>query len=158
MHFYLNGPPLRSNTKHISRTYLIINWAFAVILAGIFVYAAMYDPDRGNPPLPSAYQAITGEETVSTGLSRSFSALVRFRLDDAREFNPYGPRIFLFFGIQLVLRIFLLFMTLRGILQIRDELQTEKWLILSDAAQSFVLFVICFWPFIRFWMDMLKIS
>ena len=153
--------------------------AFGVIFAGILVYSAVYSPDRGNHPLPSAYRLVTGEKTISTGLSRSFSALVRLRFDDAREFNPYGPRIFLFFATELLLRIIVLFIMLRGKiqterelsirgkmqtgnkLQVKDRMQTNnklwpvRWLILSDAAQSLFLFVICFRPFLAYWMHLL---
>jgi len=191
---------LSSTTTHrlsphqISRPYLIINWTFAVIFGGIVVYSALFDPERGNQPLPSAYQLMTGEETISTGLSRSFSALVRFRFDEAREFNPYGPRIFLYFAVELLLRIAILFILLRGKvltgressikgkilterelllrdklqngnkLQVRDRLQTKfkfqagKWLIFSDAAQSLLLFIFCFWPFLAYWTNLLQIG
>jgi hypothetical protein len=164
----LKDQPLRSNTTHsrrphqISRPYLIINWAFAAIIAGIITYAALYDPDRGDHPIPSGYQVVAGDETISTGLSRSFSALVRFRFDDAKEFNAYGPRIFLFFAVQLILRLALLAMMLNGKWQISIKLQkgtawqARRWLILSDAAQSLVLFIFCFWPFLAFWMDLIQ--
>ena len=148
----LNRQHLRSTAPHINQPYALINWVFALMITGIVLYSALYDPDRGSHALTSAYQLLTGEETVSTGLSRSFSALVRLRLDDAKELNPYGPRIFLFFVVQLILRIVILFLAYRG------ALHPGRRLILADAAQALVLFVVCFWPFMAYWTDMLRIG
>ena len=76
---------MRSIHPHIGRPYAVINWIFVIIIAGIFVYSAVYDPDTANHPIPSGYQLLTGENTISTGLSRSFSALVRLRFADATK-------------------------------------------------------------------------
>jgi hypothetical protein len=93
-------------------------------------------------PIPSGSQVVTGTDSPSTGLSRSFSAIVRFNFTEARSYNPYGIRIFLFFLIQL-------FMRAAGIVLAGKVIQRCRIIIISDIMLSIILFFICFWPFIK---------
>lgn len=78
---------------------------------------------------------------ISSGLSRSFSELVRGRIRSAREYNEHGPRLFLFFVLQLLMRpVFTLF-------YLRHD-QAVRWVYL-DAGISMVLFITAFLPFIK---------
>lgn len=129
------------------KPYRIINLAFAAIILLAFLYAALHHPERSDYPIVSAYEAWTGESTISTGLSRSFSAIVRLDFSTAKNYNPYGLRIFTFFLIQLVFRVTLFLMSLRkGIVHYR-------MLIIADALQAVVLFIVCFLPFLVYWTD-----
>lgn len=129
------------------KPYVIINWTFAAICVLIFLYAALHDPEKSNYPLHSSYEVITNENSISTGLSRSFSALVRFRIAAADDYNPYGLRIFLFFVIQFFLRITILMLIQGRIIKARRSL------IMVDSLQSVALFLICFGPFLVYWIE-----
>ncbi|MBN2214888.1 MAG: DUF2752 domain-containing protein [Bacteroidales bacterium] len=120
--------------------YIFINAAFIVIILGIMLYSVIFTPDRSYHPLPSVYKEITGNEPVSTGLSRSFSAIVRLDLRKAIEYNPFGVRIFLFFIVQLLFRI--------NFFMIARRRTADVPLIILDIALSVGVFIIAFWPFL----------
>ncbi len=133
--------PRTVNTK----PYFVINLVFAIIIAGVFLYAVVHHPEKSDYPVKSSYETVTGEHTISTGLSRSFSSIMRLDLSSAKSYNPYGIQIFMYFLVQLVLRLAILFLVLRqGFIH-------HRMLILADSFQAAALFVICFWPFLVFW-------
>jgi hypothetical protein len=119
---------------------IIINGIFMVVLLGILSYSAVFSAARNNYPIPGSLEILKEKKEISSGLSRSFSELIRGRIDSAREYNEHGPRIFLFFLIQFFMRPFFLFFYLRNH-------QRIIWVYL-DAGVSIVLFLITFWPFI----------
>ena len=129
------------------KSYLIINLVFALIILIILLYSALHNPENSRYPIDSAYRVITDENTISTGLSRSFSEIMRCNFSEARNYNPYGIRIFLFFFIQLVFRITLLFITMRNIAI------PVRIMIITDSVQAGVLFFICFWPFLKYFVN-----
>lgn len=126
-------------------SYLIINISFAGIIMIIMMYSGFFSPEKSNHPLPSACKLLTGEECQSTGLSRSFSALVRLNYKQAKEFNQYGPRIFGFFSIQFLLRLLISAILLR-----KRSLNGNR-LVLIDSFVSLATFLVAFWPFLEFW-------
>jgi hypothetical protein len=77
----------------------------AAVIILVIAYSALFSPDKARHPVPSTYTLITGEPSSSTGLSRGFSSIVRFRFSEAQEFNPHSISIFMFFLIQLCMRI-----------------------------------------------------
>lgn len=85
--------------------YHIINLCFAGIILLIFMYSGIFSADKNNYPIKSACEIIKGEPCPSTGLSRSFSEIVRFNFKSAKSYNEHSLNIFAFFLIQLVLRI-----------------------------------------------------
>ncbi len=108
----------------------------------VFIYSGIFHYENSNYLVPSFHDSVTGTTTLSTGLSRSFSAIVRLEFEIAHSFNPYGLRIFLFFVELLLLRIVCLFISSRY----------DKYLIgiiKADAILSALLFVIHFWPFFK---------
>lgn len=119
-------------------SYRLLNLIFAGIILALFVYSIYYGGDRTHP-VPSFYNLLTGENSISTGLTRSFSAIVRLNFNDAREYNPHGIRIFLFFLIQLLLRT-------TGIVLANHA--KRSMIILIDITVSAILFMVLFWPFI----------
>lgn len=85
----------------------------------------------------------------SLGLSRSFSELVQGKVAAAREYNPYGIRVFLFFVFQLVLRGVTSFLIFRNPEQMRIIIRT-------DVLLSGMSFIVVFWPFIQFFGDVVR--
>lgn len=119
--------------------YIILNSVFIIIIAGIFSYSFFVNAlDTHTVCVHKKYLDI---DCPSCGLTRSFSAILHQHSDAAFEWNKYGWQIFLFFSIQLVMRIlFLLFTVLPG--------RMIRLIAKIDGVISSVLFVICFYPFI----------
>jgi len=126
--------------KPLDDVYCLINLIFIGVILLIFLYSIVFSADKSNYPVPSAYTKITGKESISNGLSRSFSEMIRFDIKKAREYNIYGPRIFLFFLLQLLLRIFFTAVVLNFSL-------TRKPVILIDICLTFILYSFSFFPF-----------
>jgi hypothetical protein len=106
------------------------------------LYSILYSPERQRHPVPSGTQLFFGKTSSSVGLSRSFSALIRFEFKLAKEYNPYGPRIFLFFILQLVMRM----AALLGSSRVPEQALTKLYW--SDSLVSVTLLLLCFWPFL----------
>ena len=127
----------------ISNPYRTINAILAACILLIFVYSAIFSPDKGRHPVPSSHKVITGEDTTSTGLSRGFSAIFRLKFEQARAYNRYSLRIFMFFLIQFFLRIVFIFN--QGII---IEMGESRFVML-DAILSSVFFLFIFEPFLK---------
>jgi hypothetical protein len=126
----------------IHRPYKTINAALAGCILLIFIYSAIFSPEAGNYPIPSSHGIITGEKTVSSGLSRAFSSIVRLRFDNAKTYNIHSLRIFMFFLIQFFIRI--MFLISHFIIQ---EIGETRFATL-DATLSIVMFIFFFEPFL----------
>jgi len=135
---------VRKRTQSLLRIqaspYILINGILIIVLLGILSYSALFSVARNNYPIPGSLETLRISKEISSGLSRSFSELMRGRIDSAREYNEHGPRIFLFFLVQVFMRPFFLFLYLRNH-------HGMTWVYL-DAGTSIVLFLIAFWPFI----------
>jgi hypothetical protein len=123
--------------------YVIINCIFAGILVAVFLYSFIYGFKGLTHPIPSGSQLL-GEHTVlSSGMSRSFSAMTHLNFEAAKNLNFYGPQIFFFFLIQLFMRIAGVYLfSLSNLLQ-------KKIIVIADCVVSSVFFVFSFMPFIR---------
>jgi hypothetical protein len=120
--------------------YLIINIMLAGVIILVMVYSGIFSPDKDNYPVTCIHEQLTGQPCVSCGLSHSFSLIVRGRITEAYQWNIYGMRVFLFFFLQLVLRIgFSLFYV-----KFPD---TRRQLIIIDSVGSGLVFLFAFWPF-----------
>jgi predicted transcriptional regulator len=128
--------------------YQCVNILLAVFILLIFIYSAVFSAERSNHPVPSSYKIITGQESSSTGLSRSFSSIVRFQFKKANEYNPWGIRIFLFFLIQLFLRIF--FTISYSSLLVKVGIRIS---VMLDCIISGVMLMVFFEPF---WREFLR--
>lgn len=121
--------------------YLIINMIFTGVILLIIVYSGFFSPEKNNYPVVCLHEKVTGEPCFSCGLSHSFSLIIRGKIDEAYKWNIYGMRVFLFFALQLVLRVgFSLFY-----MKFPD---TRRQLIIIDCAGSGLIFMISFGPFI----------
>jgi hypothetical protein len=123
-------------------SYLIINLIFAGIIVAIITYSAIFSADGHKHPVPSGSDMLNGELTISTGLSRSFSAIVRADFKEAKQYNPFGIRVFSFFASQLILRLAACF----AVMHIANR--HRQTLIFADIVLSTLLFGILCWPFI----------
>jgi len=122
--------------------YLLLNLIFAGVVILIVAYSGIFSPDRNDYPVVCIHQKITGEPCFSCGLSHSFSLIVRGRIHEAYQWNIFGMRVFLFFILQLALRIgFSLYY-----IKFTD---TGKQLIILDSIGSGIIFLITFWPFME---------
>lgn len=123
--------------------YLIINIFFTVVIFLIFAYSGIFSPERDNYPVTCLHQKITGEQCISCGLSHSISLIMRGRISEAYHWNIYGMRLFLFFLLQLFLRVaFSIFYLMYP--------ATRRQLIIIDCIGSVVIFLISFGPFIAY--------
>jgi hypothetical protein len=137
----------RSGISGSKKTYLVVNAVFILIIISVFIYSAIIDPENGNYPLKSFSRALTDEDSISTGLSRSFSELVRLDLTAAAEYNPYGLRIFLFAIVQFFIRILI------SLILIFNRDLRIGLLVFFDFLQASVLFLAAFFPFLAYFSD-----
>jgi hypothetical protein len=103
----------------------------------IFIYSGIFSAEKGNHPIPSFYEELSGETSPSNGLSRSFSEIVRGRFNSAREYNPDGIPVFIFFLVQLFQRFSI------SLIIHRKYIPFNR-IILFDSLSSAVLFLYCF--------------
>lgn len=121
--------------------YHIINICFAGIIILIFLYSGIFSAEKNNYPIKSACEVLTGEPCSSSGLSRAFSEIVRFNFDSAIKYNDHSIKVFLFFLIQLFLRLFI---------SIALHYVKNKYtlIIITDSVISISLYTYCFWNII----------
>jgi len=124
-------------------TYHRINMIFAGVIVMIFIYSGFFSPQQDNYHVRCEHKDILGKPCPSCGLSHSFSEIVRGNFEKAREWNSNGFLIFLFFLIQLFLRI------LASLIYAR-KLIPDRWLIAIDVTVSILLFLYCFRYLIEF--------
>jgi hypothetical protein len=122
--------------------YLKINIVFAGVIVLIFAYSGIFSPDKNNYPVVCIHEKITGVQCFSCGLTHSFSLIVRGRINEAYQWNPYGIRVFLFFFSQLLMRI------LFSVYYLNDKNRRQQ-LILYDIFGSIIIFLMAFYPFFR---------
>ncbi len=121
--------------------YHIINLCFAGIIILIFIYSGIFSAEKNNHPIKSACEILTGQPCESTGLSRSFSEIVRFKFESAKSYNKYGIKVFLFFLIQFFMRFIVSFLR-------HNKIFRQKQLVLFDSIFSTGLYLYCFWGII----------
>ncbi len=127
--------------KFPKHPYHIINLSFAGIFLLIFIYSGIFSAEKNNYPIKSACETITGKPCKSSGLSRSFSEIVRLRFESAKKYNPYSLKIFTFFLIQFFLRFFISLIIIK--------LPQHTYLIITlDAILAASLYIFCFWRMI----------
>lgn len=126
--------------KFIKEPYLTINIVLTGVIMLVMIYSIVFSPDKDDYPVTCIHEKLTGEPCVSCGLSHSFSLILRGRVEEAYQWNVYGMRVFLFFALQLLMRIaFSLFY-----IRFTD---TRKQLIMMDIIGSILLFLIAFRQF-----------
>ena len=112
----------------------------------IFLYSGLFSAEKDNHPIPSFYEELTGETSASSGLSRSFSEIVRGRFASAREYNQNGIPVFLFFFIQFFQRLGI------SLILHRKYINANK-IVIPDSVFSVLLFLFCFKDLIRAFIE-----
>ncbi|UCG28931.1 MAG: DUF2752 domain-containing protein [Bacteroidales bacterium] len=126
------------------KSYNRINLIFTGIVLSIFIYSGIFSPGKDNYPVQCIHEKMTGKPCPTCGLSHSFSAILHGDLKLANQWNINGIPLFLFFFIQL-------FMRLGFILLVQKSSIPLKYLIFSDIAISVILFIFCFRRLLVFW-------
>ncbi len=130
--------------KLIFHPYIILNLSFSGVILLIFLYAGFFSAQKDNYPVSSIYEDILHKKSPTSGLSHSFSEIIRGNFSSAKDWNKYGIPIFMFFLIQLLLRIVSCSLIISGKIQVRK-------LVWADSLISFFLFLICFQNLLIFW-------
>lgn len=105
-------------------------------------YSGFYSPDENKYPVVCIHEKLTGEPCPSCGLSHAFSLIIRGRIDEALLWNSASLRVFLFFAVQLFMRLGL------GV----RSLVTGRWLkqiVRADVLVSSAMALYAFYPFLR---------
>lgn len=130
--------------RFLSRPYFLTNGVLFLLLGFIFLYSALFSPTSDRYLFPSVYNRYMVQPSPTSGLSHSFSAMIRCDFQDARNWNPYGPRLFLFFLAEFLLRIVILIIMLR-------YPSSERYLIIADITLSTSGFLVAYGPLLLFW-------
>ncbi|HEY4788614.1 MAG TPA: DUF2752 domain-containing protein [Bacteroidales bacterium] len=117
--------------------YLLLNLIFAGIILAIFVYSGIYSPEKNNHPVKCIHEELLGGKCPTCGMSRSFSAIVRGRIDDAVQYQQNSIPVFSFFLIQFILRLTVVVLLLKTRIQL-------KILTNVDITVSLLLFILTF--------------
>ena len=129
--------------KFIKEPYFTINIVLTGVIMLVMIYSIVFSPDKDDYPVTCIHEKLTGEPCVSCGLSHSFSLILRGRFNEAYQWNVYGMRVFLFFALQLIMRIAfsLFYVRFTG---------TRKQLIIMDIIGSILLFLLAFRQFFSY--------
>jgi hypothetical protein len=128
---------------NVKNPYQLINLIFLGIILLVFIYSLIYSPDRNNYPIKSNYTLLTGNQSISSGLSHGFSCMIRGRIQEARQYNPLSSTLFFFFIIQFTMRVIVFFYL---VFVKNDE---AKFAAPIDAIVSTGLFILFFYPFLE---------
>lgn len=120
------------NIKIHIKNYKVFNIIFASIFGIIFLYSGVFSAEKNNHPIPSSCKI---KPCASTGLSRSFSEIIRFNFAKAKEFNKTGIYIFSFFLIQFFMRLLL------NLILTKVKI---KYILYSDISFSIILYLYTF--------------
>ena len=138
---------MRGFPKGAEGSYKIINYTFAGIIVIIFTYSGIFSPQGNNYPVSCVHEQLTGLSCPSCGMSHSFSYIIRGDIKEAIKWNEYGPRVFLFFLFQLILRI-------SNIVILNRKPQLIRSVSLSDIALSALSVGLGFWQFVVYYFTM----
>ncbi len=128
----------------MDRLYLIVNFSFILIFSLIFAYPAIFSHENDNYPIDCVHKKITGFTCETCGISHSFSAITRGKLKEANALNRNGILLFIFFGLQLLMRALTTFLLLKGNFRINKILR-------FDLVILFISFMICYRYLIMYW-------
>jgi hypothetical protein len=130
-------------SKIFSSSYLLINLILFLIIFLILLYSAVFSAKHNNYPIRSNCIEIMGKPCISTGLSRSFSEMVRGNFHSAYVYNPNGPIIFSFIVFQIFFRV--VFSILYS-----SYIKSSHKIITIDIILSIIIFLIAFRNFIYY--------
>ena len=134
--------------KLFSEPYHIVNLFFTMAILIVFAYFGIFSPEKNNYPVVCLHEKLTGQPCISCGLSHGFSLIMRGKIDEAKQWNPYAFRVFLFFVAQFIFRIKFTIISIK-------QPDIRKQLIIYDSIASLLVFLISFLPFMT---NIVKIS
>ena len=123
--------------RNCKDSYIIINCIFILIICSIFIYSLVYNSTNDNYPIKCVHKQITGQPCETCGLSHSFSAIARGRIQESIEYNRNGLLIFAFFVFQLIMRIITTSL-------IKQRTLSYNLILIFDIGLFLLSFVICF--------------
>jgi hypothetical protein len=138
--------------KKTASPYQLINILTGVVIILIFAWSAIFGATGDGYFLECAHVSFYGKECQTCGLSRSFTEMTKGNITEARKLNINGPLLFGFFASQLLLRLIagsILVSFGSEASAIRER--RVNFLVIADAAVSFVLFLISFRFLLVFW-------
>ena len=112
------------------------------------IYSGLFSPERNKYPVKCVHEQITGKPCPSCGLSHSFSYIIRGNFKSANDWNTYGMRVFLFFLLQLLMRI-------SGIIVLLRNRLVPKNMIFADIGISLIAFGLSFSQFVSYYFSAL---
>ncbi|KFF06024.1 hypothetical protein B0A68_11910 [Flavobacterium reichenbachii] len=115
-------------------SYKKINVIFALLITFIFFYC--YFSVFLSTGLRSSCEGLPLAYCKSRGLTRAFSQILRFNFENAVLLNPYSLKIFLFFLIQLIARLFI-----NSIIRLKNF----KLVLNLDIIFTFIFFIFSFY-------------
>lgn len=130
-------------------SYFIINIVLAAVIAAIFIYSAIFSPETNNYPVKCVHEIATGKPCPSCGLSHSFSYIVRGDLESAARWNSNGIAVFLFFLLQLTMRISF------AVAVKRSPSAAAPPQVIFDITLSVVAFILAFYNFILYYPSLI---
>lgn len=125
------------NSSYEVDSYKKINVIFILIIMFIFFYCFL--TAYFSFGITSSCEGMPLIYCKSRGLTRAFSQILRFNFQEATDFNPYGLKIFFFFLLQLLSRIFI---------NIKINLQNFKKIVFVDIFISVLFFLFSFYNLI----------
>ncbi len=133
-----------TSLKVWGKPYNRINLIFAGIIILVFVYSGIFSAQKNNHPVPCIHEKILGKPCPTCGISHSFSEIIRGNFKEAKEWNRNGIPIFLFFFIQLIMRVGITILN-------QKKIVSGKTILYFDVVFSLLLFIVCFRRLIPFW-------
>lgn len=131
-------------SKIWAQPYNKINLIIAGLIILMFAYSGIFSPERNNHPVHCVHEKLLGQPCPTCGISHSFSAIIRGKLKEAKEWNRNGIPLFLFFFIQLIMRVVIIVLNQKTAIPL-------KAMVYADSAISLLLFLVCFRKLILFW-------
>jgi len=115
-------------------SYKKINIIFIAIIMFIFFYCLLVP--LLNFGLPSSCEGMPLSYCKSRGLTRAFSQILKFNFSAALAYNPYSIKIFLFFLVELIMRL---------LINYKLKLNNIKLIVRLDVVCSALLFIFSFY-------------
>ena len=131
-------------TKIRFHPYIVLNLCFIGVILLIFLYSGIFSVQKDNHPIPSYYEVFTGKISPASGLSRSFSEIIRGDFTEARKWNENGIPLFIFFFVQFFIRILTTILIVKRVVRLTI-------LVWTDAIFSVILFLYCYQNLIFIW-------
>ena len=125
--------------------YSKVNLILAGMIILIFSYSGIFSPEKDNYPVGCIHETILGKPCPTCGLSHSFSEIVRGNFAEAQKLNRNGILIFLFFLVQLCMRLGITILNHKRIFRL-------KTIVYVDVICSLLLFIFCFRRLLPFWI------